>query len=150
MPIHDCTRVPSGLFHDFHQTWSIHIKTALNAGRLPKGLSALVEPRAGPKEPDVLAVERLIGSARSEGEKSSGVLLLEPPTTSIVRRTNKEIYANRANRVVVRHHLGRIVAVIEIVSPENKDSRFALRDFANKTIDFLRRGIHVLIIDLFP
>ena len=31
MPIHDWTRVPSGLFHDFHQSWSIRIKDALNA-----------------------------------------------------------------------------------------------------------------------
>ncbi|HEX5271809.1 MAG TPA: DUF4058 domain-containing protein, partial [Gemmataceae bacterium] len=54
------------------------------------------------------------------------------------------------NRVVVRHHLGRIVAVIEVVSPGNKDSRAALRDFVEKTVDFLRAGIHLLIVDLFP
>jgi hypothetical protein len=50
----------------------------------------------------------------------------------------------------VRHHLGRIVAVIEIISPGNKDSRAALRDFVEKMIDLLREGIHVLIVDLFP
>ncbi len=57
MPIHDWSRVPSGLFHDFHQSWSIRIKDALNSGRLPKGVAALVEQRAGPKESDVLAIE---------------------------------------------------------------------------------------------
>ncbi|MBI3411452.1 MAG: hypothetical protein HY040_24250 [Planctomycetes bacterium] len=46
--------------------------------------------------------------------------------------------------------LGRILAVIEILSPGNKDSRAAFRDFVEKTIDFLRKGIHVLIVDLFP
>jgi hypothetical protein len=127
MPIHDWTRVPSGLFHDFHQTWSIHIKTALNDGILPKGLSALVEQRTGPKEPDVLAIESRARSRRS-----------------------KEIYAGRANRIVVKQHLGRTVAVIEILSPGNKDTRAALRDFVDKTIDFLRAGIHVLLVDLFP
>jgi hypothetical protein len=75
---------------------------------------------------------------------------LDRPVTRIVRRTTKEIYAGRANRIVVTHHLGRIVAVIEILSPGNKDSRAALRDFVEKTIDFLRKGIHVLIVDLFP
>ena len=79
-----------------------------------------------------------------------GVLTLERPVTSIMRRTSKEIYAIRANRVVVKHHLGRIVAVIEVVSPGNKDSRAALRDFVGKTIDFLRQGVHLLIVDLFP
>jgi hypothetical protein len=110
MPMHDWSRIPSGLFHHFHQDWSIEITRLLNRGRLPAGLSALVEQRAGPKE----------------------------------------IYASRANLIVVRHRLGRIVAVIEIVSPGNKDSKAALRDFVDKTIDFLRKGIHVLIIDLFP
>src|SRR4051794_6575022 len=118
MPIHDWTRVPSGLFHHFHQDWSIEIARTLNRGRLPKGLSALVEQRAGPRESDVMA----------------------PSATRIVRRTTREIYAVRANCVVVRHHLGRIVAVLEIVSPGNKDSRAALRDFVDKTIDCLRAG----------
>jgi hypothetical protein len=149
MPIHDWSRVPSGLFHDFHQSWSIRIKDALNAGRLPKGVGALVEQRAGPREPDVLAIE-LGPGRRSEEELDGGVATLPPPATRIVRRTTNEIYASRANRIVVRHHLGRIIAVIEIVSPGNKDSRAALRDFVEKTVDCLRRGIHVLIVDLFP
>lgn len=149
MPIHDWTRVPAGLFHDFHQSWSIRIKDALNAGRLPKGLSALVEQRAGVKEADVLAVE-----ARSRtqplGLEDGGVLTLEPPSAQIVRRTTNEAYARRANRIVVKHHLGRTIAVIEIVSPGNKDNRAALRDFVDKSVDFLQRGIHLVIVDLFP
>jgi hypothetical protein len=147
MPIHDWTRVPSGLFHDFHQSWSVRIKDALNAGRLPKGLSALVQRRYGVREADVQTVE---GKARPQRPDAGEVQTLERPVTKIVRRTNKEIYAGRANRIVVRHHLGRIVAVIEIVSPGNKDSRAAMRDFVDKVIDFLRNGIHVLVVDLFP
>jgi Protein of unknown function (DUF4058) len=131
MRIHAWSRVPSGLFHDFHQSWSIRIKDALNSGRLPRGVAALVEQRAEPKELD------------------GGIVTLPPPFTRIVRRTTNEIYASRANRIVVKHHLGRIIAVIEIVSPGNKDSRAALRDFVEKTIDCLRKGIHVLIVDLF-
>jgi hypothetical protein len=151
MPIHDWTRVPSGLFHDFHQSWSIRIKDALNSGILPKGLSALVEQRAGPRESDVLAIERQTQRGRSERDPGKGsVATAPPPATRIVRRTTKDFHADRANRVVVRHHLGRIIAVMEIISPGNKDSRAALRDFVDKTIDFLRAGVHVLIVDLFP
>lgn len=148
MPIHDWTKVPAGLFHDFHQSWSIRIKDALNAGVLPKGVAALVEQRSGPREADVLAIERRTKSAKRELD--GGVATLEPPATWMVRRTNKEIISERANRIVIKHHLGRIVAVIEILSPGNKDSRAALRDFVEKTIDFLQCGIHVLIVDLFP
>src|SRR5207302_5117461 len=88
-------------------------------------------------------------SHSGRGEESS-VTTLDRPLTRIVRRSSKEVHAGRANRIVIKHHLGRIVAVIEILSPGNKDSRAALRDFVEKTIDFLRKGIHVLIIDLFP
>ena len=70
MPMHDWSRIPAGLFHDFHQTWSIQIKLALNAGILPKGLSALVEQRSGPRESDVLAIESL-GRPRSEFGKTA-------------------------------------------------------------------------------
>jgi len=145
MPLHDWTRVPAGLFHDFHQSWSVRIKDALNAGLLPKGLSALVEQRSGTRESDVLAIEQ-----RAKRTADGGVAIAEQPATWMVRRTTNEIYAGRANRVVVKHHLGRIIAVIEIVSPGNKDSRAAVRDFVQKLIDFLRAGIHVLMVDLFP
>jgi len=148
MPLHDWSRVPAGLFHDFHQSWSIRIKDALNAGRLPTGTVALVEQKSGPLESDVLAIESR--RRRNTDDVGGSVTTVEPPRTQIVRRTAKEFYAGKANRIVIRHHLGRIVAVIEIVSPGNKDSRAAIRDFVEKTIDFLRTGVRVLVIDLFP
>jgi len=150
MPLHDWTRIPAGLFHHFHQDWSIEIARELNRGRLPLGLSALVEQRSGPREADVLTIESTRKTRRSGSDRGGGAAVAELPAARIVRRSSKEIYAGRANRIVVRHHLGRIVAVIEIISPGNKDSRAALRDFVEKTIDLLRAGIHVLIVDLFP
>lgn len=149
MPIHDWTKVPAGLFHDFHQSWSVRIKDALNSGFLPKGIAALVEQRSGPFEPDVLAIERRIKQPPAAGH-NGGVATMTPPVTRIVRRTDKAGYAERANRIVVKHHLGRIIAVIEILSPGNKDSRAALGDFVDKTVAFLRHDIHVLLVDLFP
>ena len=148
MPIHDWSRVPAGLFHHFHQDWSIEIARTLNRGRLPKGLSALVEQRSGPHESDILAIE--IGLRKKPEEPDGGVATVPPPVTRIIRRSSNQAYASRANRIVVKHHLGQIVAVIEIVSPGNKDSRAAIRDFVEKTVDFLRKGVHVLDIDLFP
>jgi hypothetical protein len=148
MPLHDWARVPAGLFHHFHQHWSVEIATALNRGRLPKGVAALVEQRAGPRESDVLAIERR--SRLKDPGLEGGVATMERPVARFVSRTTKQIYATRANRIVLRHHLGRIIAVIEIVSPGNKDSRAALRDFVDKTVDLLRAGIHLLIVDLFP
>jgi hypothetical protein len=148
MPLHDWTTVPAGLYHHFHQSWSIRIVDALNAGRLPAGMSALVEQRSGPREAVVLAIESRFGPAPAD--RTGAVAVEERPVAQIVRRTTRDIYASRANRIVVRHHLGRVVAVIEIVSPGNKDSRAAVSDFVDKTIQFLRAGVHVLVIDPFP
>jgi hypothetical protein len=148
MPIHDWTKVYAGLFHDFHQTWSIYIKNSLNAGVLPKGMSALVEQKSAEKEPDVLTVD-FRGSDRGS-MPSGGTLTLEPPKTRIIRKSTKESYADLANRIVVKHKIGRTVAVIEIVSPGNKDGKEAFRKFRDKSLEFIQRGIHLLIVDLFP
>ena len=151
MPIHDWTRVPSGLFHDFHQSWCIRIKDALNSGRLPRGISALVEQKSGPKESDVLAVESRPRRPKFDSNGSAGGIATKTkPAARFVRRSTGELYSLRANRIVIKHHLGRTIAVIEIVSPGNKDSQRSLREFVDKTVDFLRAGIHVLVIDLFP
>ena len=45
MPIHDWTRVDAGLFHDFHQSWSVTLRNALNSGGLPPEYFALIEQR---------------------------------------------------------------------------------------------------------
>jgi hypothetical protein len=112
-------------------------------------VSALVEQRSGPYESDVLAIEGR-GRPLDLSGQNGGVVTLERPVTQFVLRSDREIYADRANRILIKHHLGRILAVIEIVSPGNKDSRLALREFVEKTVDFLRSGIHVLVVDVFP
>ena len=149
MPIHVWAKVPSGLFHHFHQDWSIEIARTLNHGRLPKGLTALVEQKTGTKEGDILAIESK-DTYRRKNEDRGGTLTLERPVTRIVRRSDQAFYADKANRIVIRHHLGRIVAVIEIVSPGNKDGVKALRDFVEKIASYIDRGIRVVVIDLFP
>jgi len=149
MPIHDWTRVYPGLFHDFHQSWSIRIKDALNAGMLPNGITALVEQKAGPLEPDVLAVDAFV-EPRRENDAAGRLLTMAPPSTRIVRKSSKEFYSDLANRIVVKHRLGRTVAVIEIVSPGNKDSKRAFKQFIDKSLEFIRSGVHLLVVDLFP
>lgn len=147
--MHDWTRVPSGLFHHFHQVWSVNISRTLNRGLLPSGLSALVEQRSGTFENDVLAIEENL--PYPDGfENTGGTAVLEKPRTRIVRQSDKDFYADRANRVVIRHRLGKVVAFIEIVSPGNKDSVRSVNQFVNKINDAICQGVHVLMIDLFP
>ena len=59
-------------------------------------------------------------------------------------------YAKRADRVVIRHGRGKVVAIIEIMSPGNKESRNAIRTFVEKAADILNQGVNLLVVDLFP
>jgi len=68
----------------------------------------------------------------------------------MIARFEKVVYASRANRVVIRHGRGRVVAMIEIVSPGNKSSQNAFRSFVEKAADVLNQGVNLLIVDLFP
>ncbi len=146
MPIHDWTRVPSGLYHHFHRGWSVEICRKLNRERLPPQYYAILEQRSGTKETDVLAVEL----AAPEESQRGGTATLERPKTKFTRQTDKAYYAEKANRITIRHHLGRIVAFIEIVSPGNKDGEWALDSFVGKIAAAMQQGIHVLVLDLFP
>jgi hypothetical protein len=53
--------------------------------------------------------------------------------------------------IAIRHVTGhRVVALVEIVSPANKDRKAHVTTFVNKMVAALQLGIHVLLIDLFP
>ena len=146
MPIHDWTRVKSGIFHDFHNGWCWTIRSALNRGRLPKGYFALVEQRMSGPEPDVVAIESPI----AKGE--SLIAIAEKPQTKLTMPllSDAHSYARKADRVVVHHPEGNVVAVIEIVSPGNKDTKPAMRSFIEKSTAFIEGGVHLLVLDLFP
>lgn len=152
MPVHDWSRVDANLFHDFHQTWTICIRNALNGGLLPPGYSALVEQHTGGVEPDVLTLETHY-KPRKPPSRSGGAILAAPPPLDwqrIETLDTPNLLARRANRISIRHLLGRVVCVLEIVSPGNKNGKAALAKFVEKTVGFLENGIHVLVVDLLP
>jgi len=152
MPIHAWSKVDAGLFHHFHQSWIVNLSSALNAGILPADYMALAEQVAAGPIPDVLTLHQA-GRSTSRSvprDNGGGRLATLPPRTRIVRRAEPDLYALKADRVAIRHRLGDVVAVIEIVSPGNKSSKAAIRTFVDKAVQFLRQGVHLLIIDLFP
>jgi len=149
MPIHDWTRVRANRFHDFHQSWTVAICGALNSVQLPQGYFAMLEQKEGKRESD--AVQLDLAAQPSIQMALAGVAVDEaPPQARIVTRSEAAGYARKANRITVRHPDGAVVAVLEIVSPGNKESRHALHSFACKAVEFLESGIHLLIVDLFP
>ncbi len=147
MPMHNWSRVPATIYHHFHQQWTISICNALNAGLLPPGYSALVEQYSSGLYPDVLALER---RNRNPSSPRVEATTLEAPRTWMTVHPREGRFHERANRVVIRHRLGDVVCVIEVVSPGNKSGRIAVREFVAKATDFLRRGINFLLVDPFP
>jgi len=148
MSIHDWSHVDRGIFHDFHQVWTIAIMDALNDGGLPAGYFTMVEPFIRDEDPGVMASERRPGKSRP---RDTGLAVADaPPQARFITSAEMDPYVRKANRVVIKHPAGEVVAVIEIVSPGNKSSRQALRFFVRKTEELLHRGIHLLIVDLFP
>jgi hypothetical protein len=148
MPIHYWTRVPAGTYHFFHQRWIQDLADALNSGVLPDGYFAMSEVDAKGPIPDDLALK---AQPPTPPGGPAGVAVLDtPPRTRVVTRgENTAGYARRADRLSVYLPQGELIAVIEIVSPGNKDSTNGLRAFVRKAGKLLRRGVHLLVVDLF-
>ena len=150
MPIHDWSRVEAGIFHHFHQAWTIEISDALNGGSLPPEYFAMAEQIVSGPIPDVVTLQQRSRSVEPP-QSNGGVAVAEaPPQARFVTSAELDRYVDKANRIVIKHTLGRVVAVIEIISPGNKSSFHALRSFVEKSTRLLREGISLLIVDLFP
>lgn len=144
MPMHDWTQVEPTIYHHFHQQWSGEICKTLNSGLLPPGLSALIEQHASGLVPDVLTVER-----RTTHRKLPGGTATVPRTRWTIEAQGNALM-RRANRIAIRHRLGEVVCIIEIVSPGNKASSSAVKSFVEETHEFLRAGVNALVVDPFP
>lgn len=153
MPVHDWTRVEAGIFHDFHTAWAPQIRTALNSGVLPEGYYALVEQHTGRLISDVLTLH-----TSPEGEPgvpvasaAGGTAVAQAPPRVRRRQTVESTLLARRRSIAIRHVSGhRLVALLEIISPANKDRSAAVNAFVAKVEDALDVGVHVMMIDLFP
>jgi hypothetical protein len=126
MPMHDWSRIKAGTYHNFHYLWLAAIMDRLNSEVLPQGWFAMAEQQ--PRESEV------------NGQVLSGC--------GVERDTAH--YARKTNRLAIHHDLGTVVAVLELVSPGNKDTKPSLRSFARKSAGLLRNRVHLSVIDPFP
>ena len=153
MPVHDWTRVDAGIFHDFHTVWLGNIRTAFNSGLLPAEYYALAEHVAGGIGPDVLTLREPVseGNGSSNGLQGAVAVAKAPPKTRFVTAIEENVEVRKPRAVVIRHVSNhRIVALVEILSPGNKASQYALRTFVEKALTALDQGIHLLLVDLHP
>src|SRR5262245_43150413 len=119
MPIHDWTRVEAGIFHSFHQQWIAALCASLNTGGLPDGFFALAEQIIGGPAPDVVALQSAQRKPTPTGMKRA-IPLMTKPQARIIQQSEMDRYASKADRIVVKHARGQVVALIELVSSGNK------------------------------
>lgn len=162
MGIHDWTRVSASTFYDFHHVWIAELRQALNRGLLPEGYYAQAEQVATEVVPDVLTLQDLSDAsgeiapdtrtASTGGENGGIAVAIEPPRVAVCDVASEAmLIAARRRQLVIRHATGdRIVALLEIVSPGNKEKRGAIQQFVDKAIGALDEGYHLQVIDLFP
>jgi hypothetical protein len=155
MPMHDWTRVDPNDYHTFHLFWIASIATALNNNRLPQGYYAMADHTTPPVIPDVVtlsAEDATPASSEPASDGPGGVAVESPPRTTIaVTEPGRKKKVSGRRRVAIRHARSRqIVAVIEIVSPSNKAKKPEFADLVQKSVQLLRQGVHVLLIDPFP
>ncbi|NNJ25478.1 DUF4058 family protein [Alienimonas chondri] len=157
--VDDWTRVDAGTFHDFHQTWIPQLKLALNGGLLPPGYYGHVERSFGAvsaaeNEADLLALED--GTTVYGGDQGGGTAVLEAPpqvseVTDLAEVSESEYYAARASRLAIRREIDhRVVALLELASPGNKDRPASVDRFVSKLTEAMEDGVHVVLIDLLP
>lgn len=152
MPVHDWTRVDAGTFHDFHSAWITHLKERLNNGLLPRGYYAMAEQQAGRMIADILTLRVEEGSALKRGNGAPvGIVAAPSRVRRRIKAGPKATFRAMRRTLAIRHvSKHRIVALVEILSPGNKDRETSVAAFVNKAHRALEYGCNLLVIDLFP
>jgi hypothetical protein len=149
MAVHDWSRVKPGIYHDFHNAWITHLKEILNAGVLPKGYYALSEQHAGRAIADILTLDE--GSSAEPLDRGGVAVVDAPPQVGRKMIASENASYRALRRTLAVRHVSehRLVALIEILSPANKDRRQSVQDFVTKAVSAVRAGCHLTLVDLF-
>ncbi|MEQ1825696.1 MAG: DUF4058 family protein [Pirellula sp.] len=151
--MHNWVNVAAGTYHFFHHRWISSISDQLNSGILPKGFFAMAEQIIGGPAPDVVALKDWLETTEDATSNDGALALAEPqtaPMTTYVLEDHAEEYVAMKNQIVIKHNLGKVVSVIELVSPGNKHSVVEITRLIEKAAILVRAGINLLIVDPFP
>jgi len=127
---------------------------ALNRGLLPPAYYALPERFAGGLGPGVLALRSPASNGptpAADGAAGGVAVAVTPPRVRFHMKPEANRYAARAKAVVVRHvSQHQVVAMLEVLSPGNKNNQNGRNAFVRKAREALAAGVHLLLADLFP
>jgi hypothetical protein len=135
---------PRAVWQSFHTRWAVSIADQLDRA-LPDRFFARVEANLGPNvAADVTEYETTGGGTRNGSAVAVVPQTYAPPkaeTVAIVFPEEVLVEVRDAERE------SRVVAVIELVSPSNKDREETRKAFAAKCASYLTSQIGLLIVD---
>jgi hypothetical protein len=141
MPLHDWTDRAG--WEGMHIFWMTEIARALRA-ELPPGYRAvigsspLVAVRVAPVKPDVSVTN---GTPQPSTSPTPQPTTPEPDVEVAVATLEED------TSVQVERE-GRLVAVVELISPRNKDRPAAREQYAARYLSYLHGGVHLMIVDV--
>lgn len=139
MPLHDWTDRYG--WEGLHTYWMTEIGRFLR-GNLPPGYRAIIgsHPLAAigvtPVKPDV-AVTNGTGHPHTTRTGTTWQPDVEVSIATLDDDTTVQVEKN-----------GRLVAIVELISPRNKDRPSARDEYAGRYTNYLRGGVHLLIVDV--
>jgi len=151
MPLYDLTRLQfpgdDSIYHHFHAAWLISIADALNQNFSEEsGFEAIFEKRASPIEAEIVTIDTLAEELNSRILKGFDSFELSSPAMSFVN----PIFPEEAKDITIRTPSGKIISVIELTSPGNKNSSGKVSNYVANALAYLRQGLNYLVIDVLP
>ncbi len=140
MPLHDWTERDN--FDGLHLYWMTEIARQLRA-KLPPGYRAVIGT-----SPTV----SVGGELRHPDVAVTNGASHPPPASGTVRAPDAEVAVTMAvldeDLTVQVERNGRLLAVVELISPRNKDRPSSRDTYATRYLGYLQGGIHLLIVDV--
>ena len=140
---------PRRAWESFHSRWTNSIADQLNE-ILPQRFFAQVQIHLGSQvEADVVEFELSTGSDAPTYDNGAGGVAVQAWAPPVAVLTMPVVFPD-VYRVIVRDELdgARLVAVVELVSPSNKDRPDSRLVFAGKTAAYLQSGVGLILIDV--
>jgi hypothetical protein len=153
MPLLDHFHPPVSLelvsWESFHSFWAVVIAERLNQ-MLPRRYQAVVHTHLSSYvEAGVAEFERPLEEGNGAAAGEGGAVAVQtwaPPVTKLVAPA---VFPDDYEIQMFEQRGGwRLVAVVELVSPRNKDRPESRRAFAAKCAAYLQRGIGLVVVDI--
>jgi hypothetical protein len=149
MPIHDWTRVNEAAFHDFHLSWAAKLSARLNGGILPPSHFAMTETvdlRPPADFCELSEPDRQV--THQNWEESLPDATENPPRTWFRVADDRRQYACVV--LTIRDDLHQPVSAMVFITRQDHETAYRQDGIVRLAVGAMTRGIHLLIVDLFP